>query len=157
MILRVLRLLGALSLLATGAVHLERYLSAGYNSIPTIGSLFLLNAIGAGLVALGLALPLAAVMRERAAEITIGLLAIAGAAIGLFSLVGLFVSENGTLFGFHEAASGSSAVVAAIVAEAASVIATVALAVLCFARASSRGGQADSPPVWRSHWGSSRT
>ena len=37
-----LRVLGALSLLAVGAVHLQQY-DALYSAIPTIGTLFVLN------------------------------------------------------------------------------------------------------------------
>jgi hypothetical protein len=40
------RVLGALSLLAVGAVHLQQYFEL-YSSIPTIGTLFLLNVVGA--------------------------------------------------------------------------------------------------------------
>lgn len=134
MILRVLRVLAALSLLATGAVHLQRYLGAGYSSIPTIGTLFLLNAIAAGLVGFGLAAPIAGVLSGRRADLAIGLLATTGALIALSSLVALFVSESGTLFGFHESASGSDAVVAAIAAEIAALLATVPLAALCVFR-----------------------
>ena len=47
------RALGALALLATGAVHLHLY-SGLYSAIPTIGTLFVLNFAGA--TALGLAL-----------------------------------------------------------------------------------------------------
>lgn len=134
MVSRVLRVLAALSLLATGAVHLQRYLGAGYSSIPTIGTLFLLNAIAAGLVGLGLLAPIAAVLSGRRADLAIGLLAATGALIALSSLVALFISENGTLFGFHEPASGSGAVVAAIAAEIAALLTTVPLAILCIAR-----------------------
>jgi hypothetical protein len=37
--------LGAIAILVIGAVHLELWLWHGYRSIPTIGTLFLLNAI----------------------------------------------------------------------------------------------------------------
>src|SRR3954453_15001803 len=41
-----LRALGALSLLATGAVHLQQFARL-YHAIPTIGALFVLNFAGA--------------------------------------------------------------------------------------------------------------
>jgi hypothetical protein len=143
-------MLAAVSLLATGAVHLERYLDAGYSSIPTIGTLFLLNAITAGLVGLGLAAPIASVLSDRHADLAVGTLAVAGALIALGSLVALFVSESGTLFGFHESASGSAGVLAAIVAEIAALLTAAPLAALSFARAASRRGQARSQWAWGS-------
>jgi hypothetical protein len=155
MIPRALRMLAALSLLATGAVHLQQYLT-GYSSIPTIGTLFLLNAIAAGLVGFGLAAPIAAVLSDRHADLALGLLATTGALIALSSLVALFISENGTLFGFHESASGSEAVLAAIAAEIAALLATAPLAALCIGRATSRRGQPGALPAWGSHYGSSR-
>lgn len=151
MILRVLRVLAALSLLATGAVHLQRYLGAGYNLIPTIGTLFLLNAIAAGLVGLGLAAPIATVLSGRRADLAIGLLATTGALIALSSLIALFISESGTLFGFHESASGSDTVVAAIAAEIAALLSSVPLAALHIGRALSRRGQPGALPAWGSH------
>ena len=51
-----LRVLGALSLLAVGAVHLQQY-DALYSAIPTIGTLFVLNFAGATAIGLGLLLP----------------------------------------------------------------------------------------------------
>ena len=46
------RVLGALSLLAVGAVHLQQYFELYYD-IPTIGKLFVLNFVGATIVGLG--------------------------------------------------------------------------------------------------------
>lgn len=122
-------------------MHLQRYLGAGYSSIPTIGTLFLLNAIAAGLIGFGLVAPIAAVLSGRRADLVVGLLATTGALIALSSLIALFISENGTLFGFHEPASGGAAVVAAIAAEIAAVLTTVPLAALCIGRAVSRRGE----------------
>src|SRR5437763_4917040 len=48
MILRSMRFLGALALLAVGAVHLQQYIAADYRAIPTIGPLFLLMQSGRG-------------------------------------------------------------------------------------------------------------
>ena len=50
------RFLGALSLLAVGAVHLQQY-DYLYSTIPTIGTLFLLNFAGATVIGLGLLAP----------------------------------------------------------------------------------------------------
>ena len=54
MILRAMRLFGALAILAVGAVHLQQYIGADYRAIPTIGTLFLLNAIVSAVVGIGL-------------------------------------------------------------------------------------------------------
>jgi hypothetical protein len=43
-----LRRLSAIAILAVGAVHLKEYLGDGYQSIPTIGPLFLRNGGIAG-------------------------------------------------------------------------------------------------------------
>ena len=51
------RFLGALSLLAVGAVHLQQYTTL-YSAIPTIGTLFVLNFVGATAIGLGLLTPL---------------------------------------------------------------------------------------------------
>jgi hypothetical protein len=149
MLSRTLRPLAALSLLATGAVHLEQYLGAGYRSIPTIGSLFLLNAIGASLLALALILPIRAVVRGRHGELITGLLAALGASIALASLLALLVSENGTLFGFHEPGSGA-AIVAAIVAESATLLTSVPLAGLHLHRWLAGGERPRSATTWTS-------
>lgn len=156
MISSVLRVLAALSLLATGAVHLQRYLGAGYSSIPTIGTLFLLNAIAAGFVGFGLLAPIAAVLSDRRADLAIGLLAATGALIALSSLVALFISESGTLFGFHESASGSDAVTAAVAAEVATLLTTVPLAALSIGHATSRRGQPGPLSAWRPRYGPGR-
>jgi hypothetical protein len=108
------RRLGALTLLAVGAVHLQQYIGAGYHAIPTIGWLFLLNAIGSALVGVLLLAPL-----ERAArrgELAAGVLSVAGVSIAIGSLVALFVSESSSLFGFSESGY-RTAIVVAIIAE----------------------------------------
>jgi hypothetical protein len=50
----VVRVLGALALLAVGGVHLQQYVYDYFSVIPTIGPLFLVNFIAA--TALGLLL-----------------------------------------------------------------------------------------------------
>jgi hypothetical protein len=101
MIMRAARLLGALSILGVGAVHLQQY-GNGYSTVPTIGTLFLLNAISAGVVGFGLLLPLERLLGRRRSDVGVGILALAGVAIAVGSLVALFISEVGTLFGFSE-------------------------------------------------------
>src|SRR4051812_20284178 len=53
----VARMLGALALLATGAVHLQQFLKL-YSEIPTIGTLFVLNFAGATAIGVALLAPL---------------------------------------------------------------------------------------------------
>jgi hypothetical protein len=134
MILKITRLLGALTLVGVGAVHLQQYLGAGYNVLPTIGPLFLLDAIGSGVVAVGLLMPLERLLSERLADLAIGLLALAGLAIAGGSLVALFISESRPLFGFQEVGY-TTAIKIAIATEAATLVllAPVAVAKLRFA------------------------
>ena len=138
MTLRIMRRLGAIAILAVGAVHLQQYL-AGYRSVPTIGSLFLLNAVSAGVVAIGLLAPIERIGHHRRPELTSGLLAGAGMALAGGSLVALFVSETGTLFGFSETGY-STAIVLAMIAEALAVVLLAPVAVANLKRATSAGG-----------------
>ena len=134
MIFRAMRLLGALAVLGIGAVHLQRYFGADYRSIPTIGPLFMLNAISAGIVAIGLLLPIERTLPPRAAPVWLGSLASSGVAIGAGSLAALFISENGGLFGFHETGHGTP-ILLAIIAESATILLLAPVAAACFARA----------------------
>lgn len=86
----VVRRSGALLLVATGAEHLALYLVGGYGQVPTIGLLFLCQALVAcsiGLVVLAAPLRLA----------TLG-----GALFALGTLGGYLLSLGVGLFGFHE-------------------------------------------------------
>lgn len=95
--LRAARYLGALLLIAAGAVHLQQYFGAYYRVIPVIGPLFVANfVIG---LALGLAL-LAPI--ERLGRWAAALAAAGGVAFAAGTIIGLEISEAGTLFGFHE-------------------------------------------------------
>jgi hypothetical protein len=154
--MRILRFLAALSLLAMGAVHLQQYIGAGYSSVPTIGTLFLLNAIGAAVLALGLMLPIGAVVRGGAARLATGSLAAAGAAMALASLGALLVSEQGTLFGFHEPGTGAPIVVA-IAGEVLAMLAGSALAALCFRRTRAGAAGSSRASAWSSRSSISRT
>jgi hypothetical protein len=123
MTLQVMRRAGAVAILAVGAVHLQQYLT-GYNVLPTIGTLFLLNAISAGVVGFGLLLPIEKLFRER----VIGLLALGAVAIAIGSLIALFISETSVLFGFSEDGY-DTAVVIAIAAEVATTVLLTPVAV----------------------------
>jgi hypothetical protein len=123
MTLQVIRRAGAVAILAVGAVHLQQYLT-GYNVLPTIGTLFLLNAISAGVVGFGLLLPIEKLFTER----VIGLLALGAVAIAIGSLIALFISETSVLFGFSEDGY-DTAVVIAIAAEVATIVLLTPVAV----------------------------
>ncbi|MGN6867014.1 MAG: hypothetical protein ACTHMY_01285 [Solirubrobacteraceae bacterium] len=119
MTMQIMRRIGVLAILVTGAVHLQQYLG-DYQSIPTIGPLFLLNAIGSGVIAVGLLLPVERWFGERRGGIAVGLLALGGVAIGLGALISLYIAETSTLFGFSEGTL-ETVMWIAIVAEAAAV------------------------------------
>jgi hypothetical protein len=129
-----LRLIGVLAILVTGAVHLQQYLG-DYHSIPTIGPLFLLNAIGSAAVAVGLLLPVERWLGQRRGEIAVGLLALGGVAIGLGALVSLYIAETSTLFGFSEGTL-ETVMWIAIVAEAAAVAVLGPVAIATLSRSS---------------------
>ena len=80
---------GAALLIAAGAIHLDLYLT-GYNSIPTIGPLFLLQIITAYLLAI--TIPLTGLR----------LAYLAGAGFGLATLGRYLLSLKVGLFGFTE-------------------------------------------------------
>jgi hypothetical protein len=107
------RISGAFALLAVGADHLQQYAADSYSAIPTIGTLFLLNFVGATVIALGLLAPLP----ERVHSA----LALGGIGLAASSLAGLLVSEHGGLFGFVEHGY-RSAIVVSIVFEVATLI-----------------------------------
>jgi hypothetical protein len=121
MILRTMRFSGALALLAVGAIHLQQYAGSGYDQVPTIGTLFLLNVISCTVVGLGLLLPLGRWLEARRADVVVGTLAAGGAALALLSLIALFISETSTLFGFSEDGY-KTAIVASIAVEVATLV-----------------------------------
>jgi hypothetical protein len=135
--MRAARLLGALSILGVGAVHLQQYSANGYSTVPTIGTLFLLNAISAGVVGFGLLLPLERMLGRRRGNAAVGVLGLAGVAIAVGSLVALFISETGTLFGFSEGGY-RSVIVIAIVVEALATVLLTPLATVSIRRALAR-------------------
>jgi predicted lipoprotein with Yx(FWY)xxD motif len=115
--LLLLRLAGAGLLFATGAIHLDLYLT-GYRTIPTIGWLFLLQVIAAfvlGLAVLTLSLRLAAA---------------AGALFLLSTLGGYLLSIWIGLFGFREVRTTAGIVAGVIEVVGFAVLAAFALAPL---------------------------
>ena len=117
---QALRYLGALAVLATGVAHIEQYSVDNYSTVPTIGTLFLLNFIAAIVIAAGLIAPLRRVT-GRYTDVTRAVFAVGGIGLAVGSLVGLFVSETTGLFGFVEHGYRMAIVVAIAVEVAATV------------------------------------
>jgi amino acid transporter len=113
------RVLGALSLLAVGIVHLQQYFDL-YSEIPTIGTLFVLNFVGATVVGVGLLAPLERL--GRWAGTARALLALAGIAQAATAFVFLFISERTPLFGFEEPGYDPTAIMLSRITEAATVV-----------------------------------
>jgi hypothetical protein len=111
----VARALGALALLATGAVHLQQFVRL-YSEVPTIGTLFVLNFAGATAIGLALLAPLERVGGRSGAALVV-LAAAAGIAIAATAFVFLLVSEQTPLFGFKEPGYDPTAIAAARAAE----------------------------------------
>ncbi len=134
MVLRTMRYLGALAILAVGAVHLQQYSGADYRKIPTVGTLFLLNAIGSAVVGFGLLAPVKRMVPARREDAAIAMLALTAVAIAVGSLVALFISESGSLFGFSESGYRTP-IVLAIIAEAATIALLGPVAAMSLVRA----------------------
>jgi hypothetical protein len=115
----IARVLGALSLLAVGIIHLQQYFEL-YSDIPTIGTLFVLNFVGATVVCVGLLAPLERLGRWGGAAHT--LLALAGIAQAATAFAFLFISERTPLFGFQEPGYDPPAIMASRIGEVATVV-----------------------------------
>lgn len=128
-VVAALRALGALSLLAVGAIHFYEYYADHYSAIPTIGTLFWLNGIGAAGLGVLLLAPVGMLVPRPVGSQLIALAAVAGATLAAASLVGLLISESRPLFGFMEVGY-RPVVVAAVASEAVAMVALTAVAVL---------------------------
>jgi hypothetical protein len=116
LIREVMRYAGAVSIVAVGVVHAQQYYGAYFSVVPTIGTLFLLSFIGAGVVGATLLAPVRR-LGFVVGDLILVLSALGGIGIAAGSLVSLLVSEYTPLFGFME--SGYRlAVVLAIVFDA---------------------------------------
>jgi hypothetical protein len=134
---RTTRILAAAFIVASGVVHLQQYYGVYYRVIPVIGPLFLADFVIALVVGLALLMPLDRLSR------TLGTLACIGAAaFAAGAIIGLEISESGTLFGFHEHGY-RLAVVLSIVLEGAAIVPLVAN-LAARARARGRGRTATS-------------
>jgi hypothetical protein len=96
-------------------VHLQQYASL-YSTVPTIGTLFLLNFVSATVIGLALLAPVERVL-GRFGDAIVALLALGGAAQAATSFVFLLVAERTPLFGFQEPGYDPTAIMASRVAE----------------------------------------
>ena len=131
--------MGAGLLIATGAIHLDLYVT-GYRTIPTIGWLFLLQVIAA--FALGVAvlvIPSRLVIAGRLA-------AAAGAGFALATLGGYLLSIWIGLFGFKEVRTTAGIVAGVLEVAAFLVLAALVLAPVPRARAPRAPAAAVPPP-----------
>ncbi len=110
------RILGAALTAAMGGIHLDLWVG-GYRDIPTIGVLFLLNAIGAVLLAIAL---LVTPVR------LLGCVSAGGALLTAGTLAALLASLTGGVFGFTEYL-GAPLNVTTIIVEAAGTVVLTAL------------------------------
>jgi len=95
------RYLGAISIFLVGAVHAQQYYDAYFSVVPTIGTLFLLSFIGAGVAGTVLIAPMRLLGRVVGdAALVVAALGAIGIAVGTF--VSLLISEYTPLFGFME-------------------------------------------------------
>jgi hypothetical protein len=97
----IARYLGAVSILLVGAVHAQQYYEAYFSVVPTIGTLFLLSFIGAGILGTVLFAPVGRLGR-RVGDLILAFAALGSISIALGTLVSLLVSEYMPLFGFME-------------------------------------------------------
>ena len=114
------RVLGALAVLAVGGIHLYEF-EHFYSAIPTIGTLFLLNFLGATAIGLGLLAPLERIAGRHGSALVTGL-AVAGIALAAVAFAFLLISQHTPLFGFKEPGYDPTGIDAARAAEVATVI-----------------------------------
>jgi hypothetical protein len=119
-VLLTARLLGAVAVLATGAIHLYEF-KHFYSQIPTIGTLFLLNFVGATAIGLCLLAPVERTAGRFASPVLI-LSAAAGIALAAVAFAFLLISQQTPLFGFQEPGYDPTGIAAARAAEIATVL-----------------------------------
>jgi hypothetical protein len=110
------RYVGALSLVAAGAVHLQQYYAVYYRVIPVIGPLFVANFVVAVILGVALIAPV-----EHRVPGLHSLAAIGGILFAAGTIVALAISESRTLFGFHEHGY-RAAIVVSIAVEAVAIV-----------------------------------
>lgn len=103
-------LVGGATLLVSGYIHLRLWSSFGYRHIPTVGTLFVLQAV------IGLLLGLALLFKPRV------WLAVLGGAFALATITGFVISLTRGIFGFRDYWSAPFAVTAFVIELAAVVM-----------------------------------
>jgi hypothetical protein len=137
------RYVGAVSLLMVAAIHAQQYYDAFFKEVPTIGRLFMLNIVGAGVAGLVLLAPVRLLGSRLGNLIYLGA-ALLGIAVSAGAFAALVYSEYYPLFGFME--SGYRlAIELALLFEGVSTVllAGFAASILLGGRKSRRGGAAD--------------
>jgi hypothetical protein len=132
--------LGALATLAVGAVHLQQYFKL-YSAVPTIGTLFALNFVGATVIGVALLAPL----ERLAGPVAVVLLAVSAIGLAATSFVFLLISEHTSLFGFTEPGYDPAGIAAARAVAALPDDQRRALVLAMYAGRSARGHCATSP------------
>lgn len=122
------RVLGALALLAVGAIHLEQLIVAAFWYIPVIGPLFALNVAGSVIVGFALLVPLRLLI-PRWEPIVSRLLAGLGVGLAAVGLALLLVSESVPVFGFKESGYRPEVIVA-LVADVTAIVSLVGFLVM---------------------------
>jgi hypothetical protein len=97
----IARYVGAIMILLVGAVHAQQYYDAYFSVVPTIGTLFLLSFIGAGIVGTVLLAPVRR-LGSPLGGLILAVAALGAIGIALGTLVSLLISEYMPLFGFME-------------------------------------------------------
>jgi hypothetical protein len=115
------RALGALAVLAVGAVHLQQYFYL-YSAIPTIGTLFVLNFAGATIIGLALLAPVERLAGRRWGGIAVAAPALAAIGLAATSFAFLLIAEHTPLFGFMEPGYDPPAILASRIAEIATIV-----------------------------------
>jgi len=125
---------GGLLVVWSSYIHFHLWQRVGYRRIPTIGSLFLLQA-GAGLV---LGLLIIAVHRVWTAVLGVGFAAA--------TLIGYVISVGHGLFGFKDSTQAPFAT-EALVLEIATMVVLIVAGALCFAGSAPPTSAGTSPPA----------
>jgi hypothetical protein len=97
----IARYLGAISIVLVGVVHAQQYYDAYFSVVPTIGPLFLLSFVGAGVVGAVLFAPVRR-LAPKVGDAILALAALGAIAIALGTFAALLISEYRPLFGFME-------------------------------------------------------
>ena len=133
----VARGLGAVAVLAVGAIHLDQYYGP-YAAIPTIGTLFVVNFVAAMVIGAALLLPLEH-LTGRWAGAAVALVTAGGIALAGGSFVLLLISERRPLFGFQEPGYDPTAI---DLARASEIAAVVLLSISLVARFATKAAKA---------------